>query len=573
MDKTLKLAAVNFCLRCVLVPKFKVKRPVKALIGPELHCKNWQIEGALRMLCHVLDPEVAKDPEHLIIYGGTGKAARNWDCFDKIVQSLTELEPDETLLVQSGKPVAVFKTHEWAPRVLIANSLLVPKWATLDYFLELEQKGLIMYGQMTAGSWAFIGTQGILQGTYETLAAVAKKHFGGSLKERFVLTAGLGEMGGAQPLAVTMNEGVALVVEINPWAIERRLKHGYLDDWTDRLDEAVRMVSDAKEKDVPRSIGLLGNAAEVYPELLTRGAIPDIVTDQTSAHDPLYGYYPAGFSKEEADALRKRDPKDYVHHSMESMRIQVEAMVGMMRKGAVVFDYGNNLRQRALDAGFKDAFAYPGFVQAYVRPLFCEGKGPFRWASLVGSKEDILKLDEVILKEFAYDVGLCRWIRKAKEHVKFQGLPSRVCWLGYGERARFGKIINDMVGNGKLSGPIWIGRDHLEGGSVASPNRETEGMKDGSDAVADWPILNALINAVGGATWVSVHHGGGVGIGYSIHAGMCLVADGTREAERRIRTVLTTDPGTAVVRHADAGYDEAQGIAKKSGIKMPMLDE
>ncbi len=523
------------------------------------------------MLCHVLDPEVAKDPEHLIIYGGTGKAARNWECFEKTVESLTELEPDETLLVQSGKPVAVFKTHEWAPRVLIANSLLVPKWATWDYFLELEQKGLIMYGQMTAGSWAFIGTQGILQGTYETLAAVAKKHFAGSLKGKLVLTAGLGEMGGAQPLAVTMNEGVALVVEISPWAIERRLKYGYLDDWTDSLDEAIRMASDAKEKGVPRSIGLLGNAAEVHPELLKRGFIPDVVTDQTSAHDPLYGYYPAGFSKEEADELRKRDPKDYVHHSMESMRIQVEAMVAMMHKGAVVLDYGNNLRQRALDAGFKDAFAYPGFVQAYVRPLFCEGKGPFRWASLVGSQEDISKLDEVILKEFAYDVGLCRWIRKAKEHVKFQGLPSRVCWLGYGERARFGKIINDMVGNGKLSGPVWIGRDHLDGGSVASPNRETEGMKDGSDAIADWPILNALINAVGGATWVSVHHGGGVGIGYSIHAGMCLVADGTKEAEKRITTVLTTDPGTAVVRHADAGYDEAQEIAKKRGIKMPMF--
>jgi len=556
----------------MVLAKFSVERPVRALTGSELHCKNWQIEGILRMLCHVLDPEVAKDPEHLIIYGGTGKAARNWECFDKIVDTLVELEPDETMLVQSGKPVAVFKTHEWAPRALIVNAMLVPKWATWDYFLELEQKGLIMYGQMTAGSWSYIGTQGILQGTYETLAAVAKEHFGGSLKGRLVLTAGLGEMGGAQPLAVTMNDGVALVVEVNPWAIERRLKHGYLDDWTDRLDEAIRLAMDAKQKGVPRSIGLLGNAAEVYPELLKRGIIPDVVTDQTSAHDPLNGYYPAGFSKEEADELRKLDSKEYVHHAMESMCCQVEAMVGFMRKGSIVFDYGNNLRQQALDAGYKDAFAYPGFVQAYVRPLFCEGKGPFRWASLVGSEKDIYKLDDVVLKEFSYDVGLCRWIRKAKEQVKFQGLPSRVCWLGYGERARFGKIINDMVGSGELSGPVWIGRDHLDGGSVASPNRETEGMKDGSDAVADWPILNALINAVGGATWVSVHHGGGVGIGYSIHAGMCLVADGTKEAEKRIVTVLTTDPGTAVVRHADAGYETARKMAKQRQIKIPMLE-
>jgi len=556
----------------MVLAKFSVERPVRALTGSELHCKNWQIEGILRMLCHVLDPEVAKDPEHLIIYGGTGKAARNWECFDKIVDTLVELEPDETMLVQSGKPVAVFKTHEWAPRALIVNAMLVPKWATLDYFLELEQKGLIMYGQMTAGSWSYIGTQGILQGTYETLAAVAKEHFGGSLKGRLVLTAGLGEMGGAQPLAVTMNDGVALVVEVNPWAIERRLKHGYLDDWTDRLDEAIRLTMDAKQKGVPSSIGLLGNAAEVYPELLKRGIIPDVVTDQTSAHDPLNGYYPAGFSKEEADELRKLDPKEYVYHAMESMCCQVEAMVAFMRKGSIVFDYGNNLRQQALDAGYKDAFAYPGFVQAYVRPLFCEGKGPFRWASLVGSKKDIYKLDDVVLKEFSYDVGLCRWIRKAKEQVKFQGLPSRVCWLGYGERARFGKIINDMVGTGELSGPVWIGRDHLDGGSVASPNRETEGMKDGSDAVADWPILNALINAVGGATWVSVHHGGGVGIGYSIHAGMCLVADGAKEAEKRIVTVLTTDPGTAVVRHADAGYETAHKMAKRRQIKIPMLE-
>jgi len=550
----------------------KIDKPVRCITGNELHCQNWQIEGALRMLCHVLDPEVAKDPEHLIIYGGTGKAARNWECFDRIVDALVSLEPDETLLIQSGKPVAVFKTHEYAPRVLIANALLVPKWADWDHFLELEQKGLIMYGQMTAGSWAFIGTQGILQGTYETLAAVGKKHFGGALKGRLVLTAGLGEMGGAQPLAVSMNEGVALVVEINPWAIERRLKYGYLDDWTDRLDEAVRMALDAKQRGSAFSVALLGNAADVFPELLRRGVIPDVVTDQTSAHDPLNGYYPSGMTKAEADALRVRDPKEYVHHAMESMHRQVEAMVGMMRKGSVVFDYGNNLRQQAFDAGFREAFSYPGFVQAYVRPLFCEGKGPFRWASLVGSREDIYKLDDAVLREFAYDEALCRWIRKAKEKVQFQGLPSRVCWLGYGERARFGKIINDMVAKHELSGPVWIGRDHLDCGSVASPNRETEGMADGSDAIADWPILNALLNAAGGATWVSVHHGGGVGIGYSIHAGMCLVADGTKEAEERIVTVLTTDPGIGVVRHADAGYEEARRVAREKGIKMPMLE-
>lgn len=547
------------------------KRPIKCLTGSELHCKNWQIEGVLRMLFNVVDPEVAKDPERLIVYGGTGKAARNWKCFEKIVETLTELESDETMLIQSGKPVAVFKTHEWAPRALIVNAMLVPKWATWEYFYELEQKGLIMFGQMTAGSWAYIGTQGILQGTYETLAAVAKEHFNGSLRGKLVLTAGLGEMGGAQPLGVTLNEGVALVVEVDKWAIERRLKHRYLEMWTDDLDEAVELALEAKREGEPRSIGLLGNAAEVHPELLKRGVIPDVLTDQTSAHDPLNGYYPAGLSKKEADELRKNDPKEYLRCASESMRLQVETMVEMMRKGAVTFDYGNNLRQQAYDAGFKDAFAYPGFVQRYIRPMFCEGKGPFRWTSLVGNEEDIYKLDEVILKDFAYDEGLCRWIRKAKEHVKFQGLPARVCWLGFGERARFGKIINDMVANKQLSGPVWIGRDHLDGGSVASPNRETEGMKDGSDAVADWPVLNALVNAVGGATWVSVHHGGGVGIGYSIHAGMCLVADGTKEAEKRITTVLTTDPGTAIVRHADAGYEKAKEIAKLKGVKMPML--
>jgi urocanate hydratase len=522
------------------------------------------------MLCNVVDPEVAKDPERLIVYGGTGRACRNWDCFYQIVKTLTELEPDETMLIQSGKPVAVFKTHVWAPRALIVNSMLVPKWATWDYFYELEQKGLIMYGQMTAGSWAYIGTQGILQGTYETLAAVAKEHFGGSLRGKLVLTAGLGEMGGAQPLAVTMNDGVTLIVEVDKQAIDRRLKYKYLETWTDDLDEAIRLASEAKQQRVPRSIGLLGNAAEVHPELLRRGVIPDVLTDQTSAHDPLNGYYPAGFSKEEADELRKNDPKEYCLRAFRSMRLQVETMVKMMHKGAVTFDYGNNLREQALNAGYKKAFAYPGFVQRYIRPMFCEGKGPFRWTSLVGNEDDIHKLDDVILRDFAYNKELCRWIEKAKKHVRFQGLPARVCWLGFGERAKFGKTINDMVADGALSGPIWIGRDHLDGGSVASPNRETEGMKDGSDAIADWPILNALINAVGGATWVSVHHGGGVGIGYSIHAGMCLVADGTSEMERRIVRVLTTDPGMAVVRHADAGYEKAQRIAKEKNIKMPM---
>lgn len=523
------------------------------------------------MLHNVVDPDVAKDPEHLIVYGGTGKAARNWDCFDKIAETLKELETDETLLVQSGKPVAVFKTHEWAPRALIVNSMLVPKWATWDYFYELEQKGLIMYGQMTAGSWAYIGTQGILQGTYETLAAVAKEHFKGSLKGKLLLTAGLGEMGGAQPLATTMNDGVALVVEIDKKAIERRLKYGYVQTWTDNLNDAINMVQKAKEEKVTKSVGLLGNAAEVHPELVKRGIIPDILTDQTAAHDLLNGYYPAGLSIEEADALRNSNPKDYIIKARKSTHVQVKAMVEMMKKGAITFEYGNNIRQQAYDDGFKEAFAFPGFVRRYIRPMFCEGRGPFRWTSLVGDPEDIYKLDDVILKKFSYNEELCRWIRKAKEQVKFQGLPARVCWLGFGERARFGKIMNDMVRGGELSGPMWIGRDHLDGGSVASPNRETEGMRDGSDAIADWPILNALLNAVAGATWVSVHHGGGVGIGYSIHAGMCLVADGTKEAEKRLVTVLTTDPGTAIVRHVDAGYEKAKKIAKEKGINIPML--
>jgi urocanate hydratase len=551
--------------------KLKLTKPVRHISGSELHCKNWQIEGILRMLYNVVDPEVAKDSKNLIVYGGTGKAARNWECFHAIVETLQNLEPDETMLIQSGKPVAVFQTHEWAPRALIVNCMLVPKWATWDYYYELEQKGLIMFGQMTAGSWAYIGTQGILQGTYETLAAVAKEHFKKSLKGKLVLSAGLGEMGGAQPLAVTMNDGVALIVEIDKKAIERRLRHGYLETWTDDLTEAIDMAKQAKEEGTPKSIGLLGNAAEVHPELVSRGFIPDVVTDQTAAHDPLNGYYPAGLSKEEADELREKDKANYITRAKKSMSAHVKAMIQMMQKGAVTFEYGNNLRQQALDAGLRDAFTFPGFVQRYIRPMFCEGRGPFRWTSLIDSSEDIYTLDDVIIDVFSYNAELCRWIKKAKEQVKFQGLPARVCWLGFGERAKFGKIMNDMVRKRDLNGPIWIGRDHLDGGSVASPNRETEGMKDGSDAIADWPILNALLNAVAGATWVSVHHGGGVGLGYSIHAGMCLVADGTKDAEKRITRVLTTDPGTAIVRHADAGYEKAEKIAKQKGIKMPML--
>ncbi len=445
-----------------------MKPSVAAVAGTKLHCKNWQIEGAYRMIHNVLDPEVAKDPDNLIVYGGTGRAARSWECFEKITQTLQGLETNETLLIQSGKPVAVFETHEWAPRVLISNAMLVPKWATWDYFHELEQKGLIMYGQMTAGSWAYIGTQGILQGTYETLVSVAKKHFDGSLKGRFVLTAGLGEMGGAQPLAVTMNDGIALVVEVSKAAIDRRLKHGFLEKWTDDLDEAIQLVKAAKESKKSLSVGLLGNAADVLPELAKRGIIPDIVTDQTSAHDPLNGYYPAGLSKEEADELRKADPEEYLRKAKESMKLHVKAMVEMMRRGAITFEYGNNIRQQAFDAGFEEAFAFSGFVPEYIRPMFCEGRGPFRWTSLVGEEEDIFTIDEMLKREFGYNTDLVRWIDKARSQVKFQGLPARVCWLGYGERAKFGKIVNDMVAAGKLSGPIWVGRDHLDTGSVAS---------------------------------------------------------------------------------------------------------
>jgi urocanate hydratase len=543
------------------------REAIRAPRGTGLSCKGWQQEAALRMLMNNLDPEVAERPEDLIVYGGSGKAARNWDAFDAIVRTLKELEQDETMLVQSGKPVGVFKTTPEAPRVLIANSLLVPAWATWEHFWELEGRGLIMYGQMTAGSWIYIGTQGILQGTYETLAELARRHFGGSLRGRFVLTAGMGGMGGAQPLAVTMNEGVCLDVEVDRSRIRKRLDTAYCDVMTESLDEAVEMVREAVEGGIPRSIGLVGNAADTHPELLKRGVVPDVVTDQTSAHDPLGGYVPNGMSLEEALELRKADPDRYIERSMAAMAVHVKAILGFKDRGAVAFDYGNNLRGQAKDAGVENAFDYPGFVPAYIRPLLCQGKGPFRWAALSGDPEDIYRTDEAVLDEFPGDEALARWIRLAREKVKFQGLPARICWLGYGERARFGKRINDLVRRGEVKAPIVIGRDHLDSGSVASPNRETEGMKDGSDAVADWPVLNALR----GATWISVHHGGGVGIGNSIHAGMVIVADGTDEAEARLERVLTTDPGTGVMRHADAGYEIAIEVARESGIKIPML--
>lgn len=545
---------------------------IRAPRGSELQTKGWSQEGALRMLMNNLDPEVAEKPQELIVYGGTGKAARNWDCFWAIVESLKNLANDETLVVQSGKPVAIFRTHEEAPRVLIANALVVPKWATWDEFRRLEAMGLTMYGQMTAGSWIYIGTQGILQGTYETLAAVAKKHFGGSLKGKLVLTAGLGGMGGAQPLAVTMNEGVAIVVEVDRARIERRLQTAYVDTMTESLDEALRMATEATKKGEPLSIALLGNAAEIIPEFVRRGVTPDVLTDQTSAHDELNGYVPHGLAYEEALRLRQENPEEYIKRAYESMAIHVEAMLELQKRGAKAFDYGNNIRGQAQKAGVARAFDIPGFVQEYIRPLFCVGKGPFRWAALSGRSEDIFVTDEAVLAEFPEDRALERWIRKAQQRVKFQGLPARICWLGYGERARFGAVINDLVQKGKISAPIVIGRDHLDTGSVASPNRETEGMKDGSDAIADWPILNALLNAVCGASWVSVHHGGGVGIGLSIHAGMVIVADGEKATARRLERVLTVDPGLGVARHADAGYEEAIACAKTKGIKIPGRD-
>ncbi|MBC7349249.1 MAG: urocanate hydratase [Candidatus Aminicenantes bacterium] len=554
-------------------PQETAYKPVRAPRGTRLQTKGWSQEGALRMLMNNLDPEVAEKPQELIVYGGTGKAARNWDCFRAIVSSLKKLENDETLLVQSGKPVGIFKTHSEAPRVLISNAMVVPKWATWDEFRRLEALGLTMYGQMTAGSWIYIGTQGILQGTYETLAAVARKHFGGTLKGKLVVTAGLGGMGGAQPLAVTMNEGVAIVVEVDPDRIKRRLETKYVDTMTTSLDEALKLADEARKKGQPLSIALLGNAADVLPELVRRGLTPDVLTDQTSAHDELNGYVPRGLPYQEALELRKKDPQKYIAMAYESMAVQVEAMLELQKRGARTFDYGNNIRGQAQKAGVAKAFDIPGFVQEYIRPLFCVGKGPFRWAALSGKPQDIYATDEAVLKTFPEDEALARWIRKAQKQVKFQGLPARICWLGYGERARFGQVLNTLVKKGKISAPIVIGRDHLDTGSVASPNRETEKMKDGSDAIADWPILNALLNAVCGASWVSVHHGGGVGIGLSIHAGMVIVADGSQSMARRLERVLTVDPGLGVARHADAGYEEAIACARKNKIKVPLLSK
>jgi len=546
-------------------------RVIRAPRGRELTCKGWHQEAALRMLMNNLDPDVAEKPDDLIVYGGAGKAARNWECFEALVRALRELENDETLLVQSGKPVGIFRTHEWAPRVLIANANLVPHWATLDEFLRLEAMGLIMYGQMTAGSWIYIGTQGIVQGTFETFAAVAERHFGGDLRGRLVVSGGMGGMGGAQPLAATMNGAAYLGIEVDPARIERRLRTGYCDRMSFDLDEALRWVLEAKARGEALSVGLVGNCAEVLPELVRRGIVPDVLTDQTSAHDPLNGYIPAGLSVEQAEALRRTNPQDYIKRAYESIARHVEAMLALKRQGAVTFEYGNNIRKQAELAGVRDAFEFPGFVVAYIRPLFCQGRGPFRWVALSGDPEDIRKTDELVLELFPEDRILRRWITLAREKVRFQGLPARICWLGYGERAEFGLAINDLVREGKLAAPIVIGRDHLDCGSVASPYRETEGMKDGSDAIADWPILNALLNTASGASWVAFHHGGGVGIGYSLHAGQVIVADGTKEGAIRLERVLTNDPGIGIARHADAGYEEAIATARAKGVKIPML--
>ena len=546
-------------------------RVVRAPRGASLSCKGWAQEAALRMLMNNLDPEVAEKPEDLIVYGGTGRAARDWDCFEIIVRTLRELEGDETLLVQSGKPVGVFRTHPHAPRVLIANALLVPAWANWDTFRELDRKGLTMFGQMTAGSWIYIGSQGILQGTYETFASAARRHFGGDLKGRLVVTAGLGGMGGAQPLAGTMNGAVLVAVEVDPDRIRRRLSTGYVDRQADGLDEALVLARAALLKREPLSIALLGNAADVLPRLAAGPLVPDLVTDQTSAHDLLNGYVPHGLPYDEALRLRTSDPARYLERSKTSIAAHVRAMLALKKKGAIVFDYGNNIRQEARQAGVADAFEIPGFVPEFIRPLFCEGKGPFRWAALSGDPQDIHRTDEAVLELFPADEALGRWIRLARDRVAFQGLPARICWLGYGDRARFGLAINDLVAKGAIKAPIVIGRDHLDAGSVASPYRETEGMRDGSDAIADWPILNALLNTAAGASWVSVHHGGGVGIGYSLHAGMVVVADGTAEAAARLERVLNTDPGTGVMRHADAGYPEAIAFARKRGLKLPMI--
>lgn len=546
-------------------------REIHAPRGSQLSCKGWHQEAALRMLMNNLDPEVAEKPQELVVYGGSGKAARNWEAFDAIVASLKNLENDETLLIQSGKPVGIFRTHAYSPRVIIANSNLVGKWATWEYFRELEKKGLIMFGQMTAGSWIYIGTQGILQGTYETFAEIARKRFNGDLAGTLTLTAGLGGMGGAQPLAVTMNNGVAIIVEVDEHRIRRRLETRYLDKMATSLDEALKMAMDAKAAKKPLSIGLLGNAADIFPEFVKRKIVPDIVTDQTSAHDELNGYVPHGMLYQAALELRKTDPGKYIAMAMKSMAVHCRAMLDLQKMGAEVFDYGNNLRGQAISAGVENAFDYPGFVPAYIRPLFCVGKGPFRWAALSGDPEDIYRTDELAKELFSEDKPLMRWIDMAQKKVAFQGLPSRICWLGYGERAKMGLAMNKLVKKGELKAPIVIGRDHLDCGSVASPNRETEAMKDGSDAIADWPLLNGMLNVASGASWVSMHHGGGVGIGYAQHSGVVMVADGSDETARRIERVLTNDPGTGIMRHVDAGYAEAIEFAKATGVKIPML--
>ena len=549
-----------------------MSRTIHPPTGTKLTCKNWQIEAVYRMIQHNLDPDVAEIPEELIVYGGKGKAARNWDCFEAILNTLKRLEPDETLLIQSGKPVGVAKTHTYSPRVLIANSNLVPNWATWEQFNELEDRGLMMYGQMTAGSWIYIGTQGILQGTYETFIAAASTHWQRkSLSGKWVLTAGLGGMGGAQPLAVTMAGGVCICIEIDPHRIQRRLDTKYLDRATENFDEAVRWAQDALKKRKPLSIGLEGNAANLVAEFAKRDIIPDLVTDQTSAHDELIGYIPNHYTLDQANSLRETDPEAYIKEAYRAMGEHVQAILDLKKKGAVAFDYGNNLRAQAEKAGVKDAFSYPGFVLAYIRPLFCEGKGPFRWVALSGDPEDIYRTDDLVLNMFPENEALCRWITMAREQVKFQGLPSRICWLGYGARARFGMALNELVRTGELKAPIVIGRDHLDCGSVASPNRETEAMKDGTDAVADWPLLNAMVNIASGATWVSFHHGGGVGMGYSLHAGQVIVADGTPEMDERLERVLTNDPGMGLFRHADAGYEEALENAEKWDMDIPMI--
>ena len=549
-----------------------VPRPVRAPRGTEIACKGWHQEAALRMLCNNLDPENGEDPDRLIVYGGTGRAARNWDCFDALVLSLMDLENDETLLVQSGKPVGILRTHALSPRVLIANANLVPRWATWEHFNELEKRGLMMFGQMTAGSWIYIGTQGILQGTYETFAALAERHFHASLAGRIVLSAGLGGMGGAQPLSVTLNDGVMICVEVDPHRIQRRLDTKYLDTRVDDLDQAIAMAREAAQAKKPLSIGLLGNAAEILPRMLEMGFIPDVVTDQTSSHDELNGYVPAGLPFQEALELRKSDPKTYIDRSMESMVRHCRAILEMQERGAVAFDYGNNLRGQALSRGLTNAFDYPGFVPAYIRPLFCEGEGPFRWAALSGDPADIAVTDAALIEAFPHKKRMVRWLRLAGEKVAHMGLPARICWLGYGERDKAGKIFNDLVKTGQVKAPLVIGRDHLDTGSVASPNRETEAMKDGTDAVADWPLLNLMVNVTSGASWASFHHGGGVGMGYALHAGQVTVADGTEAGELRVTSVLRNDPATGVIRHADAGYERAVEVAAEKGIKIPMIN-